>query len=362
MKLEYRILRYQTASDTEQELVSLGTEHLQTTMECFKFTIPLNGTYTTRMLYFSGNIILALTAFLGNGVVIYLVWYNTKLHRPTYYFMSALALSDFTTAFLGQLTFCIEVTFKQFTSCTYDKVIAFFNASSCSSSLFLLCLIARDRYIHVAKRTLYQSHMSKTYSKRASAACFLVGIFVATLFVIEDRFTRVVSTLAFAVVASSCFTFIAVHSKRILRIVGDHIRHMHESMPKEATARQKGNVQTSEAMERAINRSIFSVIALYFFAWSPVIILMLIFTYHNIKGEHIGEGYRYAFAWCSFVSYFNGALNPMIYSYRCDAIGQEMRKLVRRFFCLKSFMAVENSETIPSSEKKTVQKRAPNEK
>lgn len=60
---------------------------------------------------------------------------------------------------------------------------------------------------------------------------------------------------------------------------------------------------------------------------------MVILTVFNIRRQAFSDNYRMAFAWGSLVSYLNGALNPIIYAYRCDAIGREIRKLVAKCMC-----------------------------
>ena len=55
---------------------------------------------------------------------------------------------------------------------------------------------------------------------------------------------------------------------------------------------------------------------------------LTIFTAHQVLKEPTPDGYRMAFVWGSTVGYLNGSLNHIIYSYRCDAIGREIRRMV----------------------------------
>ena len=53
---------------------------------------------------------------------------------------------------------------------------------------------------------------------------------------------------------------------------------------------------------------------------------------HYFLNEPIEEGYRIAVVWGSTVTYLNGVRNHVIYTYRCGAIGGEVRYMVAQIF------------------------------
>ena len=297
-------------------------------MACFKFIIHLSG-WLSQAIFITSNSILFMCSLTGNSIVIYLVWVKNTLRSPTYFLMSFLAMSDLLTSLFGQASYCTALVFLKDVSCTMDKAIAFIHATSCLSSILLLSLIARDRYLHVSRRQDYHGHTSNRFAITASIVCYLLGMTVATLFMFEDRNIKISSTFAFAVISSSSFTFICLKSRQVTRIVKDHSKQMQINC-RSLSLLEKNTVARSSKFEKAVNKSIFSVIILFFLSWTPVIILMAIFTVHNISNEPIVDGYRVAFGWASTVSYLNGALNPVIYAYRCDAIGREIRKIMAK--------------------------------
>ena len=314
-------------------------------MMCFKFAIPLPN-LISRIILFTGNTALCLSCLFGNSLVLYLVWKKPTLRSPTYYLLSALALSDLLTSLFGQLSYCISVTFLSDISCTADKAIAFVNASSCTSSLLLLCLIARDRYLRVSKGLAYSDHTSVRFTIIASSFCYLNGMLIACLFIFENRIIKIASTFVFATIGTSTFTFICYKSTKIIRKVQSHIEQMRQGPPSDALENNGGEIHSYKNFENAVNRSLFSVIILFFISWTPVIILMIIFTVHTATITPINDSYRIAFAWASSVSYFNGALNPVIYSYRCDAIGREMRQILARIKGNRNAVSHEGTGTV----------------
>ena len=297
-------------------------------MTCVKLCIQLTG-WISQTIFLTINSALFILSLTGNSLVIYLVWTKPTLRSPTYFLMSFLALSDLLTSLFGQLSYSIAVTLFNDISCATDKAIAFFHLSSSSSSLLLLSLIARDRYLHVSKRQDYSHYTSIRFSIIASIFCYLLGVLVASLFTFDDMTIRISSTFTFAILGTSSFTFICIKARQINRIIVNHIKRMQATCPARSILQENISIR-SDNIEKAVNRSIFSVIILFFVSWTPVIILMIIFTVHIFFNKPISDRYRIALVWASTVLYLNGALNPIIYSYRCDAIGQQIRRIIAK--------------------------------
>ena len=295
-------------------------------MACFKFVIYLKG-WVSQVFFITSNSILFISSVIGNSLVIYLIWRKAALRSPTYLLLSFLALADLLTSLFGQTSYCISLTILKDLPCSLVRAIAFMNVANCASSLLLLSLIARDRYLRVSKRQGYLNYTSNRFAVTASIACYLLGMMVASLFTFNDRIVQIGSTFAFAVIGTSSFIFICLKSRKITRIVQDHIKQM-KAMQQNASAAEQIALMRSFKVEKSVNKSIFSVIILFFVSWTPIVILMAIFTVYHILNEPIADEYRIAFVWGSTVGYLNGALNHVIYSYRCDAIGREIRRIV----------------------------------
>ena len=280
-------------------------------------------------IFLTTNLILFISSVLGNSLVIYLVWRKATLRTPTYLLLSFLAMSDLLMSLFGQSSYCISLTILKDLPCNLVGAIAFMNVANCASSQFLLSLIARDRYLRVSKRQSYLDYTSNKFAVTASIASYTVGMIVASLFTFHNRIIQISSTFAFAAIGNTSFIFICLKSRQITRIIKDHVKQM-QANRQNTSASEHFALTRSFNIEKSVNKSIFSVIILFFVSWTPVIILMAIFTGHHILNEPIPDGYRIAFVWGSTVSYLNGALNHVIYSYRSDAIGREIRRMVAK--------------------------------
>ena len=300
-------------------------------MACFSLIVQLVG-WVSQAIFIAVNSVLFICSVIGNSLVIFLVWSKDTLKSPTYILMSFLAISDLLTSLLGQSLFCISVNIrKSDLNCYMVKALVLTNIANCTCSVLLLSLIARDRHLRVSKHQSYLDHTSNRFAIIASLTCHLFGIVVASLSTFDDRIMKISGYVAFIVLGTCSFIYICIKSRQIAEIVKEHIKQMEASCQNTSVLEHFASTRSFQ-LEKLVNRSIFYVIILFFVSWTPVIILMIIIIVLNIRSEPITDEYRIAFVWGSTAVYLNGALNNIIYSYRCDAIGREIRKTLAKAF------------------------------
>ena len=139
-------------------------------MECpLRFVEPIT-IIVNKVFFVIINTTVMITSVLGNGIVMFVIITRQRLHQPTYYLIFSLALSDFIIALFGQSLYATEIAFKDYTSCIVDRIVTFLNGASCSTSLMLLCMISRDRWLHVAKGLRYSEYTSNKQVMKMSVA------------------------------------------------------------------------------------------------------------------------------------------------------------------------------------------------
>ena len=208
-----------------------------------------------------------------------------------------------------------------------EKVLAFMHASSVTSSLLLLASIALDRHLHASKRQCYLNYTSNRFAITASISVYLFGMTMAVMRFFQNRAIQILGLISSVVIGKFSFTFICLKSKKIVRIVQNHLKQM------ELNCRgvlDQAAYSRAKTLERSVNRSVFSIIIVFFAAWTSILIVLTIFAVHIFLNKPIEDDYRIATSWTAIPSYLNGALNSIIYSYRCDAIGREIRRIVGR--------------------------------
>ncbi len=299
-------------------------------MECpLRFVNRLTIT-TSKVIFVSINTTVMITSVLGNGIVMFVIITRQRLHQPTYYLIFSLALSDFSTALFGQSTYIIQAAFKERTSCFGDKIITFLHGIFAIASLMLLCMISRDRWLHVAKGLRYNEYTSNKQVLIISVACFFISTSVALPYCFRVIYLKILGMFMFTVIAIVCFIAICILNVKVQRLVKRHFDAMENNEQDDGPVNGTRSRQKEERaqVERSVNRSIIGVIMAYGISWFPLLILLINGTVHSLQNNEIPEKEGNALKWAATIAYFNGAINPFIYAYRCDDIGRELRVFV----------------------------------
>ena len=91
------------------------------------------------------------------------------------------------------------------------------------------------------------------------------------------------------------------------------------------TEKQKG---ASSSRRSSINSSIIMLVGSFAFAYFP---FAIVFTIHTINDRVFGKTdsrVSHAFVWANSFGYMNAVIDPLIYAFRCDPIGKELRRFI----------------------------------
>ncbi len=109
-------------------------------------SFPLN------IFFFLINIICSLVSIIGNSLTIFSIKTKPQLQSPSNWLLAGLSLTDLLAGVIAQPMYGTYLAFFDYkNNCVLEKSIVFMSATSCSTSLLHLCVIARDRYVHISK-------------------------------------------------------------------------------------------------------------------------------------------------------------------------------------------------------------------
>ena len=199
-------------------------------MECpLRFVVPLTDS-TSKVFFVLINTTIMMTSVLGNGIVMFVIITRQRLHKATYYLIFSLALSDFIIAIFGQSAYTIDVAFKKSILCIEDKIVVFLHGTSCSTSVMLMCMISRDRWLHVAKALRYNEFTSNKKVILISVACFFISICLALPFCFEGKYMKFLGIFVFTVISIICFMAICIMNVKVHRLVKSHFNEMENNV------------------------------------------------------------------------------------------------------------------------------------
>ncbi|KAM6295323.1 olfactory receptor 6F1-like [Aegotheles albertisi] len=119
---------------------------------------------------------------IGNASIIVLVWTNTNLHTPMYFFLCNLSFLEiwYTTGVVPKAIGVLLGTSQtiSFRACILQL---FFLVSLGSTECFLLSAMAYDRYLAICYPLRYSSLMNSVLSAQLALSCWLAGFLAISL-------------------------------------------------------------------------------------------------------------------------------------------------------------------------------------
>ncbi|XP_066487443.1 olfactory receptor 5AR1-like [Tiliqua scincoides] len=147
-----------------------------------------------QLVLFTVFLLIYLLILMGNIGMVMLIWIDSRLHTPMYFFLSNLSLLDIgyssVIAPRTLMAFVAETKTISFTGCALQF---FFFCIAVSCECCLLGVMAYDRFTAICNPLLYTAIMSKQFCKLLVAASYLTGCVnavVQTSFIFNLSFCR----------------------------------------------------------------------------------------------------------------------------------------------------------------------------
>ncbi|XP_072477143.1 olfactory receptor 5AC1-like [Notamacropus eugenii] len=129
-------------------------------------------------------LVIYLTTLMGNVGLVVLVWIDSHLHKPMYFFLSSLAFADAWTS--SSVTPKMLVNFlvkKKIISFLECMAQFYFFGVSATAECFLLAAMAYDRYAAICNPLLYPVRMSNRLCKQLVIASYTLGFLLLMIHV-----------------------------------------------------------------------------------------------------------------------------------------------------------------------------------
>ena len=308
-------------------------------MVCHPYYIGLEP--PCNILLFLANITCAVICVCGNGIVIYVTVTVKQLQNPSGWLLMALASADLLAGAIAQPMFGIYFSFFDDSNmCNIQTVIIFISATSCSTSILLLGLIAYDRYLHVCKALTYNQFTSGVKSSLQVFGSWIIGLATGGTFMLNGSgFEQYIGFAVFLALQVISFLYISVMYLKIKKFLKRHFEQMRDILDTyngfDVTATSAVKLAKEKSRlhaEKSCNKTLMMIISLFVTVWFPFMIILIIGTAYQIMKDKPGAWHQYAFMWTASLTYVNGAINPFIYAIRNEKTGGEIRKMVRRRF------------------------------
>ena len=269
------------------------------------------------------NTVLAITAVVGNTVVLIALHRETSLHRPSKALLRNLVTGDLCVSFaeLALVGTWISILQEQWRICLFFFYTQSMMANiSISVSLYTLAAISIDRLLALLLGLRYRQVVTvRRVCVLVTVPWVLIGVGMVILTMLNPDVARIVAALGIAV---CLMTSIASYNTIFIKLRNQRTQ-LHSSLPQQEnqtislnTSRYRKTVSTSLWLQMA-------VVCCYF----PYMLLAP-FAYEQIENKQSSTLYIQFYSAVTLM-FSNSTLNPILYCWRIKEVRRAVKGLLR---------------------------------
>ena len=271
------------------------------------------------------NILLSITAFLGNSLILVALHKESSLHPPSKLLYRCLATTDLLVGLVVQplhVTCWMSVVHEHWSLCYYAGEAAYITSVVlCGVSLLTVTAISVDRLIALLSGLRYKEivTLKRIYIIIAS---FWVLCLVASLCTIFDQ--RITALYALILVPLSLLISLASCTK-IFRTLGHHQAQVQDHIQQQPS---QPNALNMARYRKAVHSVLWVELALVV-CYTPCYIVGIVVTYSTTYSSHFVVTMEMA----AILVFFNSTLNPFLYCWKISEVRQAMKLIIRQILC-----------------------------
>ena len=288
-------------------------------------------TIETAVVLSTLNILLSITASLGNLLILVALHKETSLHPPTKLLFRCLAITDLCVGVILHPLFAVFLFSPATTEMSLEVI--FYIAALCTASSFVLCqvsiftssAISVDRLLALLSGLRYR-HVVTLPRVRAVIICFwLIAISSGSIYFWSYSIAFYVG-FSFTIfsLATSVFSYSTIYFK--LRQHRPRVSPLTQGTP---NGRQLPLNMTR--YKNSVSSAISVQVALLV-CYVPLSVVVLLVFYGQIPGN----GSEIAFYVTGTFVYLNSSLNPILYCWRIRGVRQAAKDTIKQLNCFKS--------------------------
>ena len=280
------------------------------------------------------NIFLAITASLGNALILIALHKVTSIYPPTKLLFRCLAVTDLLVGLISQPLY-VTTFFPEFTAWNVNVTILhtdeFFFRLLTAVSLLTSASISVDRLLTLLLGLRYR-HTVTLRRVWVVILCFwLISALQATGGIIlfkHPKLPEIVFWIFCALLTLSLLVSVFSYAK-----IFKTLRHRQVQVHGNTQQGQRPNGGGNQLNIARYKKTVYSI------AWVQLALLICYFPYNLLGLLRLFDKVSYStemyILWESFVTllYLNSSLNPALYCWRIRHVKQEVKNMIRKIFC-----------------------------
>jgi len=277
------------------------------------------------------NILLSITASLGNALILIALHKENSLHPPTKLLFRCLAITDLCVGVISQPLFAVlnlsDVTPGMNREALYqiDQLNSVSSFVLCSVSVLTSSAISADRLLALLSGLRYRQVVTLPRVRAAVICLWSISISCGLLYLWNIRigFT-VFFALVMCCLAHSVFSYAKIYV---------NLRQYHLQVPAFLEGQPNGRKIPLKIAryKKSVSNVLWVQLALVT-CYIPFVIVVLLMTH----GRMFGGNFQVAFGITATLTYLNSSLNPILYCWRIRAVRQAAKDTIKQLNCCKS--------------------------
>ena len=279
------------------------------------------------VLIFSLNIFLAITATLGNTLILIALHKVSSIHPPTKFLLRCLAMTDFCVGVIVQPLFAAFL--MQIASGKWRILyltLSTLNFTFCGLSFATATAISVDRFLALLLGLRYR-HTVTLRRVRCFVVCFLLAAIVnGFIYSLSSR--KFANSAGFVVIITSLFLSVLSHAKIFLKL------RQHQAEVRQHVGHEQvigGRIPLNIERYKKIVCTIAWVQLALVFCYFPLFIILILAT--TTDWYKIGSIFHIS---ALTVIYFNSTLNPILFCWKIREIREAVKTTVKQIRCFSS--------------------------
>ena len=279
----------------------------------------MGGIQSASVSFAAVNIFLAVTAFLGNSLILVALHKESSLHPPSKLLYRCLATTDLLVGLVAQplhVTYLMSVVHEHWSLCHYAGEVAYITGVAlCGVSLLTMAVISVDRLLALLLGLRYKEivTLKRIYIIIAS---FWVLCLVASLCIIFDQRLTLLSILI-SIPLSLLISLVSY--TKIFRTLRNRQGEEHDQLQP-----SQPSVLNMARYRKAVHSALWIQLVLVV-CYTPYLVVGIVVTYTTTYSSHLGV----ALAMATILVHFNSTLNPFLYCWKISEVRQTVKQTIR---------------------------------
>ena len=279
---------------------------------------PNQDTPTAILVYYP---VLIITGMIANCLVTITILSRQRLHTVPNAFMVSLSIADFLMACVVVPLRIIEPLGSKETDYRIsDMLFPLIGVAS----IFSLCSVTLDRYIHIRNALNYQKYMNKFRAFIVVTGIWLFAILQAfiVLFMVDQTKERIYNDIRFVLCFCVPALFIAAVYSKLFVIARSHARVIAAMTPSLAQ-----NVPSSYKKDLKILKVVGLIVGAFFICWFPFFVLVS-YELHTLEFDQQSSIFRVFMRTSECLACSTTVFNPILYGFLRRDLRQSIRNAV----------------------------------